>query len=205
MLTIMREMNSITPMTALSRIMVSNISEEDSCFLPSAKAFSLAPSCVGKMLSMMSRKIMQLPNHPQDTSRADTNGYPPSISSASSRGSTEERVPTKEAGNLEPPVAGAEELRRASNASSFNSDEMAGMPEYLNRFSRDGATPDDDFDGDSPAPQRYGFAVTADTEIEAQRRQQQEDEQTSLFLSKRAELILANAKKRLNVRDVVRP
>ena len=57
----------------------------------------------------------------------------------------------------------------------------------------------------SPVVARYGYAESNFTSnLEEERKQKEEEEQHSAILSKRAEEILANAKKRLNVRLVLK-
>ncbi|RMX71185.1 hypothetical protein D0869_15888, partial [Hortaea werneckii] len=122
-------------------------------------------------------------------------------------------------GNLAPPTPGpeqSEDKRLSASASSFNSEDMAGIPSFLSRYdTNDGATTDEDLtDTDSPTAQsKLGYSVRIEGGLEAERRQQEEEEQNSAMLSKRAEQILANAKKRLNLmegnlrgaRDLVAP
>ena len=106
-------------------------------------------------------------------------------------------------GNLAPPDHSnqPDEKRVSMSGSSFNSDGMAGIPSFLSKYeNNDGAATDDDvIDTDSPAQRKYGYSVSIEGGMEAKRKQQEEDEHHSAVLSKRAEQILANAKKRLNV------
>ncbi|KAK5690890.1 hypothetical protein LTR97_012053 [Elasticomyces elasticus] len=116
-------------------------------------------------------------------------------------------------GNLAPEQVN--EKRLSFGGSSFNSEEYAAIPAFLAKYEpTDGTTTDDEmFDSDSPATKKYGYSVTIEGGLDAQRRQQEEDEHNSAILSKRAEQILANAKKRLNLmegnlrgaRDLVAP
>jgi hypothetical protein len=148
----------------------------------------------------MSRKLMLLRS--RTGSGSSVNGtIPRSAPSGSDRASDYNSAyassPTlMDVGNLAPED---KESKRRSTASSFNSEEA--IPAFLARYpSTDGTTTDDElFDGESPLPKRYGYSVSIEGGADAQRRQQEEDEQNSLILSKRAEQILANAKKRLNV------
>ncbi|KAK4560588.1 hypothetical protein LTR86_005785 [Recurvomyces mirabilis] len=117
-------------------------------------------------------------------------------------------------GNLAPEQT-PEEPRLSLSRSSFNSEDMAGIPSFLAKYELpDGVTTDDEmYDSESPAPQKYGYSVSIEGGLDAQRRQQEEDEHNSAILSRRAEQILANAKKRLNLmegnlrgaRDLVAP
>ncbi|KAK1811993.1 hypothetical protein LTR12_013609 [Friedmanniomyces endolithicus] len=101
-------------------------------------------------------------------------------------------------GNLAPEQVN--EKRLSFGGSSFNSEDYAVIPAFLAKYeATDGTTTDDEmFDSDSPAPKRYGYSVTIEGGLDAQRRQQEEAEHKSAMLSSRAEQILANAKKRLN-------
>ena len=103
-------------------------------------------------------------------------------------------------GNLAPEQP---EQRRASNAtSSGGSDDMKGLPHFLAKYEASNTPENDDELESNPATQEYGYATsTYDETLDARRRQQEEDEYASAILSKRAEEILANAKKRLNVRS----
>jgi len=102
-------------------------------------------------------------------------------------------------GNLAPEQVN--EKRLSFGGSSFNSEDYAVIPAFLAKYeATDGTTTDDEmFDSDSPAPKRYGYSITIEGGLDAQRRQQEEAEHKSAMLSSRAEQILANAKKRLNV------
>ncbi len=102
-------------------------------------------------------------------------------------------------GNLAPEQVN--EKRLSFGGSSFNSEDYAVIPAFLAKYeATDGTTTDDEmFDSDGPAPKRYGYSVTIEGGLDAQRRQQEEAEHKSAMLSSRAEQILANAKKRLNV------
>ncbi|TKA25945.1 hypothetical protein B0A54_17255 [Friedmanniomyces endolithicus] len=102
-------------------------------------------------------------------------------------------------GNLAPEQVN--EKRLSFGGSSFNSEDYAVIPAFLAKYEAiDGTTTDDEmFDSDSPAPKRYGYSVTIEGGLDAQRRQREEAEHKSAMLSSRAEQILANAKKRLNV------
>ncbi|KAK4547452.1 hypothetical protein LTR36_001108 [Oleoguttula mirabilis] len=128
-------------------------------------------------------------------------------------GSTYVSSPTlMDVGNLAPKQW--EEKRLSISGSSFNSEEFAAIPSFLAKYDMfDGTTTDDDVESDSPALQKYGYSVSIEGGFDAQRRKQEEDEHNSAILSKRAEQILANAKKRLNLmegnlrgaRDLVAP
>jgi len=83
---------------------------------------------------------------------------------------------------------------------SEGEDVVAQRPKFLARYEPDNASgTDEEFEG-SPTETRNGYAASDFTSnLEAHRRQNEEDEQQSAILSRRAEQILANAKKRLNV------
>lgn len=91
--------------------------------------------------------------------------------------------------------------RRPSNGTEdFSDEDLAGMPQFLAKYDTKDVIPsDDEWDDSSPAPQRLGYSVSIEGGLDEKRRKQEEDEQNSAILSKRAEAILANAKKRLNV------
>lgn len=105
-------------------------------------------------------------------------------------------------GNLAPEQP--EQRRMSTSGSSLGSDyDMANLPQFLAKYEDKEArtSTDDEIEASSPATQRYAYPVSIDDGLDAQRRQQEEEEQHSAILSKRAEAILANAKKRLNVRQ----
>ncbi|KAK5120518.1 hypothetical protein LTR85_006173 [Meristemomyces frigidus] len=128
-------------------------------------------------------------------------------------GSTYASSPTlMDVGNLAPPQW--EEKRLSIGGSSFNSEEFAAIPSFLAKYeTADGTATDDDMESDSPVQQKYGYSVSIEGGLDAQRKKLEEDEHNSAILSKRAEQILANAKKRLNLmegnlrgaRDLVAP
>ena len=94
-----------------------------------------------------------------------------------------------------------EDKRMSTGRYSTISEDMSGLPQFLAKYeNRDETGTDDESDADSPTAPKYGYSVSIEGGMEAQRKQQEEDEHNSAILSKRAEQILANAKKRLNVR-----
>jgi hypothetical protein len=104
-------------------------------------------------------------------------------------------------GNLAP--AQPDYRRTSAGESSLGSDEMRSLPQFLAKYdTKDGSGTDEEWEGESPASQRYADDVSIDSGLDAHRRQQEEDEHNSAILSKRAEQILANAKKRLNVSSI---
>ncbi|QIX02374.1 hypothetical protein AMS68_007891 [Peltaster fructicola] len=94
--------------------------------------------------------------------------------------------------------------RRSSN-SSLDSEEMAKMPEFLQKYRNVDMTDDEMTETEGISSEAIAY--------DEQRRAKEEEEQVSALLSKRAEEILANAKKRLNLmegnlrgaRDLVAP
>lgn len=117
-------------------------------------------------------------------------------------------------GNLAPELV--DEKRLSFGASSFNSDDfVAASPNFLAKYAPvDNVSTDDElYDSESNAPQRTGSSVGIEGGLAETRRQREEDEHNSAILSERAEQILANAKRRLNLmegnlrgaRDLVAP
>ena len=88
---------------------------------------------------------------------------------------------------------------RASWASSAHSNELDGMPEFLARYRQNEMSAGEESESDNTAILANTYPESVSESLDERRRQQREDEQASLLLSKRAEVILANAKKRLNV------
>ena len=83
---------------------------------------------------------------------------------------------------------------------SEGEDVIAQRPQFLARYEPEDAYDTDEEPEGSPTETRNGYAASDFTSsLEAHRRQNEEDEQHSAILSQRAELILANAKRRLNV------
>jgi len=154
---------------------------------------------------LMSRKMLLLRSRtgsgagaialPTTPSRA-----PPSTSSATPEECAYASSPTIHDASLFAPEQ-TDHKRLSASTSSFNSDELAAIPSFLAKYdSLNGTGADDDTDLDSPAQKKYGYSVSIEGGVDTHRRQQEEDERNSAMLSKRAEQILANAKKRLNVR-----
>ena len=85
--------------------------------------------------------------------------------------------------------------------SPIDSDDMSALPDFLAKYESNNLSSTEDELESSPAVARYGYAPSNFTSnLEEERRQKEEEEQQSAILSKRAEQILANAKKRLNVK-----
>lgn len=80
---------------------------------------------------------------------------------------------------------------RRGSTSSMDSEEMAKLPDFLQKYRNMDLTEDEMTDAEG---------LTSETATyDEQRRVKEEEEQVSALLSQRAEEILANAKKRLNV------
>jgi len=148
---------------------------------------------------LMSRKMMLLRSRTASNNAQIPRSAPEELESADEQESVYASSPTlMDVGNLLPePVP--QERRTSTGAGSFSDEDLSGMPQFLAKYdNRDVVASDDELD-DSPAPQKYGYSVSVEGGLDEKRRKQEEDEQNSAILSKRAEAILANAKKRLNV------
>lgn len=145
---------------------------------------------------LISRKMMLL------RSRTASSGFgSKAVQSASpDQDSTYASSPTLiDVGNLAP--AEPQSQRSSNGESPTDSDDMSTLPQFLAKYESNNMSSTDDELESSPAVARYGYAASNFSgTLEAERRQKEEDEQHSAILSKRAEQILANAKKRLNVR-----
>lgn len=146
---------------------------------------------------LMSRKMMLLRGRthsnglPQAQSPSSTLDQDAQAGAMASSPTTQETVPSG--------VDWATNANRQS-VSSFNSDDFAAIPAFLSRYRSGDGTEDEYTDSESPAAQKkMGYSVSIAGGADAQRKAQEEDEQNSAMLSRRAEQILANAKKRLNV------
>ena len=182
---------------------------------------------------LMSRKMMLLRSRTSSsiTINGNANGQatPRSVPSAEhSRDSSSDirstlaSSPTlQDVGNLVPELSEGSDSttypepkpkRLSTSASSFSSEDYNAIPKFLQKYENGDETTDDEF-GDSPAQQRLGYTVSIEGGHDARREQQEREEANSAMLSRRAEQILANAKKRLNVmegnlrgaRDLVAP
>lgn len=107
-----------------------------------------------------------------------------------------------------------QDKRSSVGASSFNSEDYAALPAFLSRYKSRDETEEEDTDTEKPAPIRMGYSVSIAGGADAHRKAlEDEEEHNSAMLSQRAEQILANAKKRLNLmegnlrgaRDLVQP
>ncbi|KAF2214974.1 hypothetical protein CERZMDRAFT_105345 [Cercospora zeae-maydis SCOH1-5] len=183
-------------------------------------SYTTAPMGRKEKLGLVSRKMMLL------RGRTSSNG---GIMCRSSSQASTDLVPSspvlQDVGNLAPEQLGADflqlpepEPRRASGSSSSG---LSGMTGFLDKY---GKASDEDTLYDSSeyaTPGRAGRRISVDVrprpsleeDPAEMRRRQQQEEYESAILSKRAEEILANAKKRLNVmegnlrgaRDLVQP
>lgn len=110
---------------------------------------------------------------------------------------------------LQLPLSANGQLRRTSGSSSS---ELSGSIMFLDKYSRTGFSSDDEALYESSDIQLDG-STSIDDDADALRRRQEQEEYESAILSQRAEQILANAKRRLNVmegnlrgaRDLVQP
>lgn len=175
-------------------------------------------------LGLMSKKMMLLRSR-----TGSGHGHNGSISrSTPSQGSMRDPdfVPSspvlQDVGNLAPEKAQEPEFLRLpesdrrSNSGGSSSSDISGMTAFLAKYGKPEGTSDDEAlyeNGESPAQAKSQNNGPAESEVDAERRRQQQEEYNSAVLSKRAEQILANAKKRLNVmegnlrgaRDLVAP
>lgn len=169
-------------------------------------------------LGLMSRKMLLLRSRSSGSINDKISPLP--RSSYAAEFMPEEPV-LQDVGNLAPEQSDYLRLpdsdRRSASGGSSSSD-ISGMTTFLADYGNQDSTSDDEVleeSGTSPAAPRANSIVDleADDELDAERRKQQQEEYNSAILSKRAEQILANAKKRLNVmegnlrgaRDLVAP
>ena len=152
---------------------------------------------------LMSRKMMLLRSRTASkNSGLGINGAPGSAQSNEAFDSFDGAYgssPTlRDVGNLAPEQP--EHRRISAGGSSLGSDEISGLPQFLAKYdTKDASGTEDELEDENPASRRYGNSASIESGLDAHRRQQEEDEHNSAILSKRAEQILANAKKRLNV------
>ena len=185
------------------------------------------PAAMGRnkeKLGLMSKKMMLLRSR-----TGSGHGHNGSTSrSTPSQGSMRDPdfVPSspvlQDVGNLaperaqEPEFLRLPESDRRSNSGGSSSSDISGMTAFLAKYGKPEGTSDDEAlyeNGESPAQAKSQSNGPAELEVDAERRRQQQEEYNSAVLSKRAEQILANAKKRLNVmegnlrgaRDLVAP
>jgi hypothetical protein len=160
---------------------------------------------------LMSRKLMLL------RSRTASDRQDKSQISPIRQGSLEETSiassPTIQDGGRLTPQAN-QDKRLSIGASSFNSDDYAALPAFLSKYKSRDDTEDEGTDTEKPGSMRMGYSCSIAGGADARRKaQEEEEEHNSAMLSQRAEQILANAKRRLNLmegnlrgaRDLVAP
>lgn len=144
-----------------------------------------------KMLLMRSRTASSNAQIPRSAPAEEEERDSPTFASSPS---------LMDVGGLLSEQAHSERRASAVTAEEYSDDDLAAMRQFLTKYdSKDVVPSDDELDDANPASQRYGYSVSIEGGLEEKRRQLEEDEQNSAILSKRAEAILANAKKRLNV------
>lgn len=170
-------------------------------------------------LGLMSRKMMLLRSKTGSSSSISlhSNTTPRGTPSPTVRSFdfTPSSPVLQDVGNLAPELSEPDSLqppepdrRRLSGSSSSD---LSGMAGFLEKYGkRDGSSDDEALLYDSsenatpvrtePEPE-IEIADSIDEEAEVERRRQEREEYNSAILSKRAEQILANAKKRLNVME----
>ncbi|KAF7189646.1 hypothetical protein HII31_08966 [Pseudocercospora fuligena] len=165
-------------------------------------------------LGLMSRKMMLLRTKTGSSGSINGSGRMTPRGTPSPSPGSFDFVPSspilQDVGNLAPELAEPDllqppesERRRASGSSSSD---LSGMAGFLEKYSkRDGSSDEEALLYDSSenaTPLKSEEARDSiDDEADAQRRRQEQEEYNSAILSKRAEQILANAKKRLNVME----
>ncbi|KXT10833.1 hypothetical protein AC579_1953 [Pseudocercospora musae] len=165
-------------------------------------------------LGLVSRKMMLLRTKTSSSGSINTTGRITPRATPSPSPRSIDFVPSspilQDVGNLAPELAEPHllqppesERRRASGSSSSDLSAMAGFLEKYSR--RDGSSDEevllyDSSENATPVTSEEARDSIAD-EADAQRRRQELEEYNSAILSKRAEQILANAKKRLNVME----
>lgn len=173
-------------------------------------------------LGLMSRKMMLLRSCTASGGHVNGNGNG-NGTPRSQRSLDFDFIPSspvlQDVGNLapeQPEYLQPPELDRRSSSPGSSSSGVSGLTGFLARYAKPDGTSDDEvlYEGEgSPAVVRCDSSVDHDTDRDTERRRQQLEEYNSAILSKRAEQILANAKKRLNVmegnlrgaRDLVAP
>ncbi|EME49514.1 hypothetical protein DOTSEDRAFT_68324 [Dothistroma septosporum NZE10] len=168
-------------------------------------------------LGLMSRKMMLLRSRTASRGSVNGSGTPRSQGSFDVDFILSSPV-LQDVGNLapeQPEHLQLPELDRRSASPGSSSSDVSGMTSFLARYAKPDGTSDDElYEGEgSPAIARWDSNVDQEPDLDTERRKQRQDEYNSAILSKRAEQILANAKKRLNVmegnlrgaRDLVAP
>jgi hypothetical protein len=167
---------------------------------------------------LMSRKLMLLrsrtaSDRQDSTGRQDNTGrqdFPVRTDSLEDTSTIPSSPTIYSSDHLAPQSVGK---RSSISGSSLNSDDYGALPAFLSRHRSREDTESEDTDTEKPAGMRMGYSVSIAGGSDVQRRTREEEEQNSAMLSQRAEQILANAKKRLNLmegnlrgaRDLVTP
>ena len=160
---------------------------------------------------LMSRKLMLLRSRTASNSKEDVSQTSP-VRQGSQEETSIASSPTIQDGDRLTPHSN-QDKRSSIGASSFNSEEYAALPAFLHKYKKD-ETEDEETDTEKPGAMRMGYSCSIAGGADARRKaQEEEEEHNSAMLSQRAEQILANAKKRLNLmegnlrgaRDLVAP
>ncbi|CAK3956963.1 Hypothetical predicted protein [Lecanosticta acicola] len=206
---------------------------DDGAEHPTASSSAAAAATMGKKekLGLMSKKMMLLRSRTASSGHGHNHSNPFSRSTPSRDSNrSNDPVPSspvlqelQDVGNLAPEQHDPEpkslqpsdpDGRRNSGESS--SSDISGMTAFLARYEKpDGASDDEALsdNGGSPVLARGESNGVVEADMDAERLRLQQEEYNSAVLSKRAEQILANAKKRLMVmegnlrgaRDLVAP
>jgi hypothetical protein len=168
---------------------------------------------------LMSRKLMLLRSRTGSDNRQDTTGrqdntgrqdFPVRTDSLEDTSTIPSSPTIYSPDHLAPQSIGK---RGSISGSSLNSDDYGALPAFLSRHRSREDTESEDTDTEKTGGLRMGYSVSIAGGSDVQRRTREEEEQNSAMLSQRAEQILANAKKRLNLmegnlrgaRDLVTP
>lgn len=201
-------LRATTSMSSLPRDASSMASKKEKRGLMSRKMMLLRSRTASNGVQVVSSQPIPR-SMPSEGYSVEYHGF----SGAEDRGSSYGSSPTlMDVGNLAPEQP--QSNRDSTGGSSFASEDMSGLPQFLARYKdEDSATNDDEVTIDGSTVHEHRYSASIEEGLEAQRRQQEENEHTSAILSQRAEEILANAKKRLNLmegnlrgaRDLVTP
>jgi hypothetical protein len=155
------------------------------------------PSQKKEKRGLMSRKLLLLRSRTASSATQVTVSQP-TRSAYDDYHSAYASSPTlMDVGNLAPEMP--QNRRTSTSGSSLSSEDLSSLPQFLAKYEQDTSPEEDELDVETPVVEKADVMDVRDLSLEAQRRQQEQDEQTSALLSQRAEQILANAKKRLNV------
>ena len=160
---------------------------------------------------LMSRKLMLLRSRTASNNKQDLSQTSPVRQDSLEETSIASSPTIQDGDRLTPQLN--QDKRSSIGASSFNSDEYAALPAFLHKYKKDD-TEDEETDTERPGAMRMGYSCSIAGGADARRKaQEEEEEHNSAMLSQRAEQILANAKRRLNLmegnlrgaRDLVAP